>query len=166
MLSRSAILTTGLVVGVAALPLVALAAHGKVGLWEVTTHMSMPGMAAQIPPEAMARMKAMGMQMPDAQTFTSQHCMTAEEVAADRPPPMRNAQDCTMTNMSHDAHGFSADMACKGHMEGQGHITMAYDGDTHYSGSYSFSGTAGGRPQNMTTSFEGKWISPDCGVAK
>jgi len=166
MLSRKAVLKAGLALGMITLPVVALAAHGKVGLWEITTHMNMPGMASQIPPEAMARMKAMGVQMPDAQSFTSQHCMTAEEVAADKPPPMRNAKSCTMTNMSHDAHGFSADMVCTGEMEGQGHITMAYDGDTHYSGNYSFKGSANGHPQNMTTSFEGKWISPDCGATK
>jgi hypothetical protein len=166
MLSRSVILGTSLVAGAAALPLVAMAAHGKVGLWEISTHMDMRGVAEQIPPEAVARMKAMGVQMPEPQIFTSQYCMTAEEVAADKPPPMRNAKSCSMTNMTHDAHGFGADMVCTGEMEGQGHITMAYDGDTHFSGSYRFKGSAGGHPQNMATSFEGKWISPDCGATK
>jgi hypothetical protein len=158
----------GLVLGaVALLPNAALAAHGKAGLWEVTTHMSMPGMSAQIPPEALARMKAMGIQMPGNQTFTAQHCVTAEEAALDKPPPMHSSQDCTTSNVTHDAHSFNVDMVCKGdNMDGQGHATVTYDSDEHYSGSFSFTGTAHGHPANMTNSFEGKWISADCGSVK
>ncbi len=166
MFSRQTILRVGFVLGAAALPIAALAAHGKVGLWEITTRMSMPGMMAQIPPDQLARMQAMGVHMPDGQAITTQHCMTASEVAADKPPPMRNARDCTMSNMTHDAHGFSADMICTGEMEGHGHVSVSYDSDEHYAGNYSFTGTAQGHPQSMTTSFEGKWISPDCGTVK
>ena len=168
MFSRSTMIRAGLALSVAiVLPATALAAHGKVGLWEITTHMSMPGMAAQIPPEALARMKAMGMQMPGNQTFTAQHCMTAEEVAQDKPPPMHNAQDCTMSNYAHDAHSVNVDMVCKtADMVGQGHVSVAYDSDEHYSGSFSFTGTAHGHPANMTNSFDGKWISADCGSVK
>jgi len=168
MFSRKTTVRTGVALGAAALlPNAALAAHGKAGLWEITTHMSMPGMSAQIPPEAMARMKAMGIQMPGNQTFTAQHCMTADEVAQDKPPPMRNQQDCTMSNFTHDAHTVNVDMVCKGeNMDGQGHVTMIYDSDEHYSGTYTFTGTAHGHPANMTTSFEGKWISADCGSVK
>jgi hypothetical protein len=157
----------GLALAAAALmPVAALAAHGKVGLWEITTHMNMPGMAASIPPEAMARMKAMGMQMPGNQTFTAQHCMTAEEVAQDKPPPMRSSQDCTASNVSHDAHTFNVDMICKGEMIGQGHASVTYDSDEHYSGTYSFTGSAHGHQTSMSNSFEGKWISADCGSVK
>jgi len=168
MYSRKTIIQAGLAFGTAALvPIAALAAHGKVGLWEITTHMNMPGMTASIPPEALARMKAMGMQMPGDQTFTSQHCMTAEEVAQDKPPPMRNAQDCTMSNFTHDAHSVHVDMVCKGdNMDGQGHVSLAYDSDEHYSGSFTFTGSAHGHPANMSTSFEGKWIAADCGSVK
>jgi len=98
--------------------------------------------------------------------MTTQHCMTAADVAADKPPPMRNARSCTMSNVTHDAHSFSADMTCTGEMEGHGHVSVSYDSDVHYSGSYSFSGSAQGHPQSMTTSFEGKWIAADCGTVK
>src|SRR5438874_9499636 len=118
----SRIFRAGLVVGAAAVPLAALASHGKVGLWEITTHMNMPNMMANIPPEALARMKAAGVNMPNNQTYTSQHCMTAAEVAQEKPPPMRNSEDCAMNNMSHDAHNFTADMTCStGRMQGNGH---------------------------------------------
>jgi hypothetical protein len=151
----------------AAFPAAAIAAHGKVGLWEITTHMSMPGMEARIPPEALARMKAMGMQMPGNQTFSAQHCMTAEEVAQDRPPPMRHAEDCTTSNLTHDAHSVNVDMICKGaDLDGTGHVNVTYDSDEHYSGSFTFTGTGHGHPMNMSNSFEGKWISADCGSVK
>lgn len=166
MISGKSILLAGLAATVIGTPLVALGSHGKAGLWEVTTHMNMPGMSAQIPPEALARMRAMGVHMPDSQTITARHCMTAADVASDRPPPMHNPKDCAMTNMSHDAHSFTADMTCSGEMEGRGHFSVAYDSDEHYSGSYTFNGTAHGHPQNMTTSFEGRWVSPDCGSEK
>jgi hypothetical protein len=166
MLLSRMFLRAGLVVGAIALPAVALAAHGKVGLWEITTHMNMPNMMANIPPDQLARMQAMGVHMPNAQTMTTQHCMTAEEVAMDKPPPMRNASDCTVSNATHDAHTYAADMVCSGQMQGHGHVSVAYDSDEHYSGSYSFSGSAHGHPAEMTTSFEGKWISADCGTTK
>lgn len=160
------IASVGLVVAVA-VPLAAVASHGKVGLWEITSHMSMPNMSANIPPEALARMKAMGMSMPGNQTFTSQHCMTAEEVASEKPPTPRSNSDCTMANMSHDAHNFTADMTCSSErMQGHGHVAVSFDSDEHYSGTYTFTGTAEGHPQNMTYNFEGRWISADCGSVK
>lgn len=157
----------GLILGAMALPLAALASHGKAGLWEITTHMNMPNMRANIPPEALARMRAMGMNMPDNQTYTSQRCMTAADVAEDKPPPMRNSEDCAMTNVSHDAHAFTADMTCSTQrMQGHGHVSVNFDSAEHYAGSYTFNGTTEGHPQNMTYNFEGRWISADCGSVK
>ena len=43
-------------------PALALAAHGKAGLWNVSTTMNMANM--QMPPEAMAQMKKAGVAMP------------------------------------------------------------------------------------------------------
>jgi hypothetical protein len=164
---RTKIAWTAVAVAAMALPLAAVASHGKAGLWEVTTHMNMPNMRANIPPEALARMKAMGMNMPDNQTFTSQRCMTAADVAEDKPPPMRNNEDCAMSNMSHDAHTFTADMTCNTQrMQGRGHLSVNFDSAEHYAGSYTFNGTSEGHPQNMTYNFEGRWISADCGSVK
>lgn len=157
-----------LATGALALPLAALASHGKAGLWEVTTRMSMPNMSANIPPEAMARMKAMGMSMPGGnQTFTSQHCMTAEEVAQDTPPTPRRNTGCAMSNLSHDGHTFTADLVCSGaDAQGRGHVAVTYDSDEHYAGTYAFNGSMQGHPQNITSNFEGRWISADCGSLK
>jgi hypothetical protein len=163
---RAALASAGLIVAVA-VPLTALASHGKVGLWEVTSHMNMPNMMANIPPEALARMKAAGVNMPNNQTYTSQHCMTAEEVAEDKPPTPRNSQDCAMSNMTHDTHNFTADMTCSTErMQGHGHLAVNFDSNEHYIGTYTFNGSMEGHPQNMTYNFEARWISADCGGVK
>ena len=69
-------------------PVAAMAAHGRVGLWTVTSTMEMPDMP-QIPPQALEMMKARGMPMP-GQPFTTQMCMTQDQVNADKPPSMSN----------------------------------------------------------------------------
>src|SRR5579872_1695637 len=67
-------------------PAAALAAHGRAGLWTVTSSMEMSNMP-QMPPEAMAMMKQRCMQMPGmGQPMTTQICMTQEQVNADKPP--------------------------------------------------------------------------------
>ena len=162
----AAMASAGLVVAVV-VPLTAVASHGKVGLWEVTTHMNMPNMMANIPPEALARMREHGVNMSPNQTYTSQHCMTAAEVAEDKPPPMRNSEDCQMSNMSHDAHTFTADMVCSTErMQGRGHLSVNFDSTEHYAGTYTFNGTTEGHTQNMTYNFEARWVSADCGNVK
>lgn len=166
MFSRKLVVRAVLGLSILALPVAAFAGHGKVGLWQITTRMNMPNMMASIPPEQLARMEAAGVHMPNNQSFSSQHCMTAEEVNADKPPPMRGTKDCTMANVTHDAHSLSMDVVCKGEMDGKGHLTVTYDSDEHYSGSYAFTGMAHDHPASMTNSFEGKWISADCGSVK
>jgi hypothetical protein len=167
MSSFSRILRGGLIMGVVVVPLGALASHGKVGLWEVTTHVNMAGMMANIPPEALARMKAAGMNPSGIQTHTSQQCMTAEDVARDTPPTPRKNQGCDFTNLTHDAHNFTGDLICKSsEAQGRGHVAVTYDSDEHYSGNYAFDGTVQGHPQNITSTFEGRWISADCGGMK
>lgn len=146
---------------------VALASHGKAGLWDVT--ITMGGNAAKmpdiskLPPEAQARMKAMGMSM-NGNTMNVQHCMTAQEVAVDKPPTDTHNKDCTVTNSKITGHTMSADMTCHGDFSGTGHMQFTYDSDTHYSGEVSMTGTAAGHPTTQDNKFEGKWVSADCGA--
>jgi hypothetical protein len=121
----------------------AVADHGKVGLWQVATKVTMPG-------------------MPQTQVYTSQHCMTAGEVKMNAMPPSSNA-DCKMTNEKASGGSFSGDMVCTGHAKGSGHIAVTYDTDTHYAGQMTMTMNAGGQAMHMTNSFEGKWVSADCG---
>jgi hypothetical protein len=141
----------------------AWAGHGKVGLWQITTRMNMSGMP-QIPPEQMAKMKAMGIRVPVNNTFTTEHCMTAEEVAMSKPPemPRHGSQECKMQNMKAEGQSISADMICTGEANGSGHFSMTYDSPEHYSGQMSMNIAVHGRPMASTTSFEGRWVAAVC----
>ena len=145
----------------------ALGAHGKVGLWNITSTMTMANMP-QIPPEAMAHMKAMGMKMPGSgEPMHSQICMTAAQVANDTLPKMRHeALGCKWSTPKIFGGVLSADLVCNGDMQGAGHVHVAYSGAEHYSGDYSFKGTMHGHPADMHSSYSGDWVKTDCGSVK
>jgi hypothetical protein len=161
----SRVLSLGvLAIGIVALPMAALASHGKVGLWNVTIKVSMANMP-QIPPDQLAKMQAMGVHVPNGSTMSVQHCMTAAEVASDKPPQMQHNDNCAMQNVSFSRGMFTADMVCTGKdMQGTGHVTATYDSDTHYTGHMAFNGTAHGHSANISNSVEGTWMSADCGT--
>lgn len=155
------------VIAIAAAPISAIASHGKAGLWSVTTQIG--GMPQQMPhmtPEQMQQMQAMGVQMPHMgpHGMTTQYCMTAAEVNSDAPPSMQ--KDCKISNMHTDGHTMSADMTCTGRMQGKGHMTVTYDNPEHYAGKVVFAGSAEGQTTDVTDTFEGKWVSADCGSVK
>jgi hypothetical protein len=165
MVSTGGMRIAGIVaVGLALLPAAAIASHGKAGLWDVSFTMNMPNMP-QISAAQMAQMQAMGVHMPTGQTSTVQRCMTAAEAASDSPPPPRS-KSCTFSNVKVSGHTFSGDETCTGQFEGQGHFSVTYDGDEHYSGMSTMSGTANGHAMNVSNNFEGKWVSADCGSVK
>lgn len=144
----------------------AWAGHGKVGLWKIMTKMDMAGMP-QMSPEQMAKMRAMGIKLPMNNTFTTEHCMTAEEVAMSRPPEMgrHGKQECKMQNLKVGGQSVSADMVCTGEANGSGHFLMTYDSPEHYAGSMSMKMTVHGHQMASSTSFDGRWISASCKTA-
>jgi hypothetical protein len=148
-------------------PGVALAAHGKAGLWNITTTMSMPDMP-QMPPEAMAMMKARGMSMPGmGGPMVTQICMTQADVDSDAPPPTRDREENCQTKVTaKTASSMKADMVCSGRMQGTGHMEVSYTGAEHYSGSYSFKGVAEGHASSISSTFKGDWVGADCGKIK
>ena len=145
----------------------ALAGHGKAGLWNVTTSMTMPNMP-QMTPEMMAMMKQRGVKMPGTgEPITSQVCMTQADVDSDIPPRTGGHEEsCTNNITSKTATSISADMVCSGRMQGTGHLQVSYNGAEHYTGSYNFKGTAEGHPADMTSNFKGDWVKADCGAVK
>lgn len=147
---------------VLAVPGVSLAGPGKAGLWEVTTQM---GGMPQIPPEALAKMRAAGVNAPMNNTFTTQHCVTPEEAAAAKPPSMSRSKDCQMGKINAAGASVSGDLTCSGsEMNGTGHFQVSYDSAEHYSGQMTFTGDAHGHHMDMTNKFEGKWLSASCGT--
>lgn len=144
-------------------PGVALAGHGKAGLWTVssTTDMNMA-----MPPEVAARIKEMHMQMP-SNTHTSQMCMSQEEVDSSSPPHIDQAgTGCTTKVLSATASGMTAAMTCNGRLKGTGQMQISYTGTEHYAGTYSFKGSVEGNPTAMMTHFKGDWVKADCGAIK
>jgi len=141
----------------------ALAGHGKAGLWNVSTTMAAPNV--QIPPQALAQMQAMGMKMPGGQTVTSQICMTQADVDADKPPSVQR-DGCTSNITSKSASSVTAEMVCNGEMQGSGHVQIAYSGESHYEGSYTFKGVMRGHPVETSSNFKGDWVKADCGAVK
>lgn len=148
----------------AALIVPALASHGKVGLWNVTITTNMGGAAmpdlSHLPPEALAAMRAHGVTM-NGNTMSVQHCMTQEEVNADR-PNMGNMKTCQMSNVVSSNSRFSADVVCTGNMAGKGHVDFTFDSADHYTGKTTLVGTMEGHPVNTSTAMEGRWVSADC----
>jgi hypothetical protein len=149
-------------------PVAALAAHGRPGLWTVSSTMQMANMP-QMPPEAMAMMKAHGMKMQGmgGQPVVTQICMTQEEVDADKPPAMNNRDEsCTNKILSQTPTSITAETVCHGRMDGVGHMQINWHGNEHYQGSYSFKGTAQGHPQEFSTDYSGDFVKADCGSVK
>ena len=151
-------------------PAAALAAHGRAGLWKISTTMDMPDMPqmSNMPPEAMAMMKLRGMSIPgNGAPMVTQICMTQDEVNTDRIPSMNNReQNCTTKLLSQTPSAMTAETTCHGRMEGVGRMQMSWRGNDHYEGTYSFKGSMEGRPHQMTTRYTGDFVKADCGSVK
>jgi Protein of unknown function (DUF3617) len=145
----------------------ALAGHGKAGLWNVTTSMTMANMP-QMSPEVMAMMKQRGIKMPGmGEPITSQVCMTQAEVDSDLPPRTGgHEENCTNHITAKTANSISADIVCSGRMQGTGHLQVSYSSAEHYMGTYGFKGSSEGHPTEMTSNFKGDWVKADCGAVK
>ena len=159
---------SGLIVAaIALLPAAAFAAHGKPGLWTISSTMQMANMP-QMPPEAMAMMKARGMSMPGmGGPIVTQICMTPEQVNGDVPPAMHNREEnCTTKLLGQTATSMKSEVTCHGRMEGVGHSEMTWRGNEHYEGTYSFKGSMEGRPQEISTRYTGDFVKADCGAVK
>jgi hypothetical protein len=142
----------------------------KPGLWTITTTARMANMP-QMPPEVMAMMKAHGMSsMPgQGQPITTQICLTGKEKtsAADIAAQLNETQaKCTPRVVNQTANSASTEIVCHGMMEGTGHATTSWQGDTHYQGDYSFKGTMHGMAQDMQSQYVGNWVKADCGAVK
>lgn len=165
-IGKNAIKVAGVSLAAVMITGTAFASHGRVGLWSVTISMGGSALAmpdlSRLPPEAAARMKAMGMSM-NGNSITTQHCMTAQEVATDTPHlDANNSEDCSMSNVAHHGNSMSADMACHGNFKGSGHMQFTYNSDTHYSGELTMTGSVNGQPISREQKFDGHWVSADC----
>ncbi len=152
----------------------AMAAEPRPGLWTQTITSDMSGMELpempDIPPETLAQMEAMGIQLPNMdfsrpRTTTVQTCITPDEIANREPFDMDEDMDddCRQENLQISDFGMSMDLVCTGAMNGTGRIVYVFDSETRYSGTMNFQGTSGGRVANMSNTIEGNWVSAECG---
>jgi hypothetical protein len=147
---------------------VALAAHGKVGTWEITTKMGGGGMPAmpdisKMPPEVQARMKAHGVQMNAGGGMTAKFCMTADQVNNDK-PLLNHRGSCETENVKLTGNTFSANVVCKGQMNGKGHIEVTFDSAEHYSGRQTMSMNMNGQQMTHDMTMDARWLTPACTV--
>ena len=162
-----------ILVSIAACSLVAVAAwaapHMQPGLWTYTTTMDLGQAMPKLPPQALAMMKARGMNIPvPGQPVVTQVCITPQQASMDRPPAtMQQETGCTMQNVRQSANTYSADIVCKGtRMQGSGHTDVSYNGSTHMQAQSTFRGTAGGRPMNTSSKYSADFVSANCGSVK
>ncbi len=148
----------------------------KMGLWETTTKMTMPGMAAQMPkmsdedlakmpPAARAQIENMMKTMQGA-PVTVKTCMTKEKFEKNGFQQERPNQNCKQTITSNTPRSMDATVVCSGAqaMTAQMHIESI--SNTEYKGTMKGKATGRGGEMEMTVDMTGKWLGADCGDVK
>jgi hypothetical protein len=140
---------------------------GKAGLWEVTTTRTMSGMQMPQMPQGAQMPPGMAARMGGAPT-TTQVCVTQAMVDKYSGPPPQSRGDCSVTNMTPKAAGFTADIACTGQFNGKGTVDMTIVDAEHTKTKMHMTGTGGpqGHQIDMTIESSGVYKGADCGDVK
>jgi len=146
----------------------ALAAHGRPGLWQTTLSTNITQGAPSLSPEQLEKMRQMGITPPFQKPTTVQVCVTPEMAARDDfPKAMRPEDHCQIENKNQSGDAISADFVCTGDTKGKGSVKVNYESDISYAGEIHFAGTSKlGHPIEFRSEFSGKWLSADCDSAK
>ncbi|MBS1169644.1 MAG: hypothetical protein H6R01_562 [Burkholderiaceae bacterium] len=137
------------------------------GLWEITTQSDSMKNRPQISPEQAARMRQMGINVPEMRNgaMVMKVCYTKELLSRDEMPGQKE-HECQTKNMSRSSSVYSADIVCNGpNMKGNGTIKGTHYA-TSFESNYSFKGTAMGQPANHQRKTSGKWLGANCGSVK
>ncbi|MBA2689865.1 MAG: DUF3617 domain-containing protein [Burkholderiales bacterium] len=142
----------------------------KPGLWEITIKSDALAQMPNIPPEQLEKMKQMGVQMPQMKAggMVQQVCVSKEMAERDSPPGLdRQQSECKIKNQNQSGSTYTADMVCDGaNMKGNATIKATYSGDSAFTSTYDFKGTAGGQPVSQHHETSGRWSKADCGNVK
>lgn len=143
----------------------------KMGLWETTVTSQMSGF--QLPPDVVAKLKAMGRPVPGGpHTMVTQGCLTREEWQKDLEDMNRSSRnDCVFTHNQMESKKFSFDMSCKTQqgMTTTGHWEMQVIDDEHGHGSGHMQSDAAGPNGHsfaMSMTMDSHYLSADCGDVK
>lgn len=150
----------------------------KLGLWETHTEAKLSGdMAAMIPedqlakmtPEQRARMQAAMQQSMAAiqKPHYAKQCMTAEKVAKGFDMGDEKSGNCKNTITTNTGSQYEAHVMCSGNY-GQHAMTVHINADspTHIIGTVKGDESQGSKGMSYSGTFEGKWLSSDCGAIK
>lgn len=141
----------------------------KPGLWEMGMKSDAFKNMPQMSPQQMEQMRKMGVNVPQIKdgAMISQVCITKEMAKQDTPPMEANEAGCQAKNHQRSGSSYSVDIVCDGAgMKGTGKAKGTFVGDTSFSSTYEFKGTAHGQPVNTRSENTGKWLSADCGKIK
>lgn len=147
----------------AALPQMALAGHGKAGLWKITisvddTHMGSLSTADQ------AQLRAKGLDVNSANTLVAERCMSAAEVASNSiAAGASQSPGCSFKDLGMQDQTYRGELVCTQEPKGHGQMRITYDKPEHYTGTMLFSGASGGQAVTLTYRYNGQWVSADCG---
>jgi Protein of unknown function (DUF3617) len=120
----------------------------KVGLWEATStsHMTMPGMPANMPPR----------------TSKVQTCVAADSWAKTIGQPQ--GQDCSKTSESFSGKTYSADVSCKS--GAKGHVEMTWDGPDSGHGTMHLDMNMNGHAGSVDMTMSSHFVSSNCGAVQ
>lgn len=175
-----------LATALAAMPMIALCADApklnvRMGLWETTVAATgtadaiMAGMEdamKNMTPEQKARMATAMSRMQQHESVpnahTSRSCMTPEKMQKDAMmSDKKMAEHCTHTVTENTATTMAVHFSCSNDgvtNEGDGRFTAV--SPTAVKGSMDMHMVMHGKPVNMHSDFQSKWISADCGNEK
>jgi hypothetical protein len=139
------------------------AGNMKPGLWEITTQSDAMHNMPKIPPDQIERMRKMGIDVPQLQNgaIVSKVCVTPEMAQHEQwPQAEQNGKDCTTGTPQAQGSGYSAEIVCNGpNVKGKGTLKASFTGNTSFSSSSTFDGTAGDRPIKDRSVTSGKcWV--------
>lgn len=140
----------------------------KPGLWEITSNNQMAGLQMPaLPPEQMAKMKAMGIQMPTMEGMGMQlkvrHCISKEQADKGVPPQPKDDGQCQQNSVVRSGNKVSWSVECTGQhaASGTGWVTLSspesYRGESNITVRQGQTG-----PMTMKQQFSGKWLSASC----
>jgi hypothetical protein len=137
-------------------------ADPKLGNWEYTTSVQVPGMPAQMPQLPPGVQLPPGLKMDGGGlTHTFQHCVTKDDLVP------KNEKDCTITKQEHKGDTITWAATCntpQGKADAEGTATYSDDamkGSMHMKGM-----TAKGIPFEMTQQMSGKYLGECAAGAK
>jgi len=140
----------------------------KPGLWEMTMKSDAMKAMPAMSPKQMEQMRKAGVNMPQMSDggMVTKVCISKEMAERDQ-PMVREESGCQMKNYKRTGSSYSMDMVCdSAQMKGTGTVKGTYQGDSAFSSTYDFKGTAHGQPVNQHSETSGKWLAADCGNVK